>query len=189
MSERLPRQPDSELSDAQRKAAARIVSGPRGAILGPFVPLLRSPELMTRLQLVGEYLRFDSVLDDDLVELVILYVARRWDQDFEFGYHHSLALHAGLPEDVVDAVGQGERPTGGRPEVGVVYDLLDELHNTRQVSDATYATAVEMLDEARVVEVVGTAGYYTTLAMTMNLARTPPPDGAPRLPARKPVRR
>ncbi|WP_406081073.1 carboxymuconolactone decarboxylase family protein [Micromonospora sp. NBC_00858] len=185
MSDRLPLPSDAELTHEQRAAAARIAAGPRGMVFGPFVPLLRSPELMTRLQLVGEYLRFDSALDDDLVELVILYVARAWDQEFEFGYHQPLALQAGLPEEVVDAVARGVRPAGGRPEVGYVYDLLDELHTTRQVSDATYASAVEALGEARVVEVVGTAGYYTTLAMTMNTARTPPPDRAPRLPARE----
>ncbi|MFD0853010.1 carboxymuconolactone decarboxylase family protein, partial [Actinomadura adrarensis] len=164
---------------------ARLAAGPRGAVFGPFVPLLRSPELMTRLQLVGEYLRFGSVLDDDLVELVILYVARTWDQEFEFGYHRPLAARAGLPEHVIDAVARGVRPTSGRPEIGHVYDLLDELHTTRQVSDATYATALDALGEAGVVEAVGTAGYYTTLAMTMNTARTPPPDDAPRLPARE----
>jgi 4-carboxymuconolactone decarboxylase len=53
---------------------------------------------------VGEYLRFHSVLDDDLVELVILFVARHWDQDFEYGFHRPLALKAGLPPEVVDAV-------------------------------------------------------------------------------------
>jgi 4-carboxymuconolactone decarboxylase len=181
----LPPLPESQLDAAQRKALTKIASGPRGALIGPFVPLLRSPELMTRLQLVGEYVRFDSVLDDDLVELVILYVARAWDQDFEFGYHNPLALKAGLPEDVVDDVARGVRPAGGRVEVGHVYDLVDELHRTRHVTDATYATAVEALGEVRVVEAVATAGYYTTLAMTMNVAGTPPPDGAPRLPARQ----
>ncbi|MEU8804197.1 carboxymuconolactone decarboxylase family protein [Spirillospora sp. NPDC048819] len=185
MTDRLPLPPDAQLTEDQRKAAARIAAGPRGAVFGPFVPLLRSPELMTRLQLVGEFLRFESALDDDLVELVILYVSRAWDQEFEFGHHRPLALRAGLPEDVVDAVARGVRPPAGRPEVGYVYDLLDELHTTRQVSDATYASAVEALGEVRVIEVVGTAGYYTTLAMTMNTARTPPPDGAPRLPARE----
>ncbi|GAA3774410.1 carboxymuconolactone decarboxylase family protein [Plantactinospora mayteni] len=181
----LPPLADAALSDAQRAAVARIAAGPRGGLVGPFVPLLRSPELMTRLQLVGEYLRFDSVLDDDLVELVILYVARAWDQDFEFGYHHPLALRAGLPPAVVEAVARGVRPTAGRPEVGLVYDLVDELHTTRQVSDPVYTAAVAALGEVRVVEAVATAGYYTTLAMTMNAARTPPPDGAPRLPARE----
>ncbi|WP_148575543.1 carboxymuconolactone decarboxylase family protein [Nocardioides caldifontis] len=187
MTDRLPLPAPDELTEEQRAAAERIASGPRGAIFGPFVPLLRSPELMTRLQLVGEFLRWDSALDDDLVELVILHVARCWDQDFEYGFHHPLALKAGLPEEVVDAVARGVRPVGGRPEVALVVELLDELEETRQVSDATYAAAVAALGETKVVEVVGTAGYYTTLAMTMNLARTPPPEGAPRLPVREPV--
>jgi 4-carboxymuconolactone decarboxylase len=182
--DRLPLPPEAELSVEQREAVARIAGGPRGAIIGPFVPLLRSPELMTRLQLVGEYLRFGSELDDDLVELVVLYVARAWDQDFEWGFHHPLALAAGLPPDVVDDLARGVRPRGGRAEVRLVHDLVDELHRSRHVSDATYAAAREALGETRVIEAVATAGYYTTLAMTMNAARTAPPGGAPRLPPR-----
>ena len=84
--------PERELlTQAQEKAIQQITSGPRGALVGPFVPLLRSPELMTRLQLVGEYLRYDSVLDDDLFELAVLVVARRWDQQFEWGHHQPIA--------------------------------------------------------------------------------------------------
>lgn len=181
MTDRMPL--PAELTDAQRTAADRIVAGPRGDLNGPFVPLLRSPELMTRLQLVGKYLRFDSVLDDDLVELVILTVARAWDQQFEWGFHHPLALAAGLPPDVVESVAEGRRPAG-RPEVGLVWDLVDELQRTGGVSDPVYGAAVGALGEERVVEAVGTAGYYTTLAMVMNVARTPPPPGAPRLPER-----
>lgn len=183
MTDRMPFPAD--LTDAQRAAADRIASGPRGELNGPFVPLLRSPELMTRLQLVGEYLRFGAVLDDDLRELVILTVARAWDQQFEWGFHHPLALAAGLPPETVDAVAAGRRPPG-RTAVGLVWDLVDELLATREVSDAVYGAVIAELGEEKVVEVVGTAGYYTTLAMVMNVARTPPPAGAPRLP-RRPV--
>lgn len=177
--DRLP--PLSWLTDAQRAAADRLVAGPRGALSGPFVPLLRSPELMTRLQLVGEYLRFGSVLDDDLVELVVLTVARAWNQAYEWGFHQPIALAKGLSPSVVEAVGQGRRPDGGAA-VGLVWDLVDELQRTGEVSDDVYDAAVTSLGEERVVEVVATAGYYTTLAMIMNVARTPPPDGAPELP-------
>jgi 4-carboxymuconolactone decarboxylase len=181
-SDRLPLPADHELSTEQRAAVERISAGPRGGIFGPFVPLLRSPEMMTRLQLVGEYVRFGSRLDDDLVELVILMVARQWDQQFEWGHHHPIALEKGLSPQVIEAVASRRRPTSGRHEVGVVHDLVDELQRTRQVSDPTYAAAVGALGEEGVVEVVAIAGYYTTLAMVMNTARTPPPPGAPRLP-------
>ena len=181
--DRLPPLPDADLTEEQRVATELIASGPRGEVVGPFVPLSRSPELMTRLQLVGEYLRFDSVLDDDLVELVILSVARQWDNDFEWSHHQPIALQKGLSEEVVDDIGHGRRPSSGSPRAVAVWDLVEELQKTHQVSNASYAAALDLLGEQRVVEVVGVTGYYTTLAMTMNLARTPAPSG-PRLPNR-----
>ncbi|MGY1692567.1 carboxymuconolactone decarboxylase family protein [Geodermatophilus sp. SYSU D01105] len=176
--DRLPLPPEGELTDAQRAAVAEISSGPRGAVIGPFAPLLRSPELMTRLQKVGEHLRWSSPLDRRLFEMTILFVSRWWDQDFEWSYHHPLALEAGLDPAVADALGEGRRPEGMDPAAAAVWDLLDELHRTRRVGDDTYARALEQLGDAGVVEVVGAAGYYTTLAMVMNVARTPVPGGS-----------
>jgi 4-carboxymuconolactone decarboxylase len=175
--DRLPLPPDDELTTEQRVAVAEISAGPRGGVIGPFAPLLRSPRLMTRLQKVGEHLRFSGGLDRRLFELTILYVSRWWDQDFEWSYHHPLALEAGLDPAVADAVGEGRRPEGMDPAAAAVWDLLDELHRTRRVSDATYARALTELGEVGVVEVVATAGYYTTLATVMNTARTPAPGG------------
>lgn len=174
--------PAADLDGRQRLAVERITGGPRGAIIGPFVPLLRSPELMTRVQLVGEYLRFESGVDADLRELVILQIARHWDQQFEWGFHHPLALAAGLPVVVVDEIAAQHRPSSGRPEVVAVWDLIDELLRTHAVSDPAYAEVLRLLGESQLVDILATAGYYTTLAMVMNVARTPPPAGAPRLP-------
>jgi 4-carboxymuconolactone decarboxylase len=179
--ERLPLPSPEDLDEAQLRAIERISAGPRGALIGPFVPLLRSPELMTRLQLVGEYLRFSSVLDDDLFELAILVVARRWFQQFEWGFHQPIALEKGVPAEAVDEVEQGRVPTTGRPELAMVWHFAHDLLGTGGVSDERYADVVAALGEPAVIELVATVGYYTTLALTMNVARTPPPDGAPRM--------
>ena len=56
--ERMPIIPEEKMTSPQKKAAAEIAAGPRGDVRGPFVALLRSPELMSRVQKVGEYLRF-----------------------------------------------------------------------------------------------------------------------------------
>ncbi|TKK89589.1 carboxymuconolactone decarboxylase family protein [Herbidospora galbida] len=165
----------AEPTEAQRAAIERITEGPRGGISGPFVPLLRSPELMTRLQLVGETIRFGGVLDEDLVEVVVLTVARHWDQSYEWAFHHPIALSKGVSPDDVDAIGRAERPSDGR--LATMWNLVDELQRTKDVSDATYAEAVAVFGEERVVGAIATAGYYTTLAMVMNTARTPPPEG------------
>ena len=173
--DRLPPLAEEQMTAEQRAAAAEISSGPRGAVIGPFAPLLRSPELMTRLQKVGEYLRFESPLERRLFEMTILYVARWWDQQFEWTFHHPLALDAGLEPSVADAIAEDRRPEGMDAAAAAVWDLLDELHRTRHVSDETYARALAELGEVGVVEVVATAGYYTTLATVMNTARTPAP--------------
>lgn len=182
--DRLPPIAKEELTPAQAAAVAAVRAGPRGELAGNWVPLLRSPELMTRLQLLGEYLRFDSMLDDDLLELVILVVARHWDNDFEWGFHQPIALKKGLPAAVVKAVGRGQAPVGGRPEVGVLWRFATELLEKRSVDDETWDRVVALLGESAVVEAIGVCGYYSTLAMTMNAARTPLGSG-PRLPERE----
>ncbi len=181
--DRLPLPPDEELSPEQRAAVAEISSGPRGGVIGPFAPLLRSPELMNRLQKVGEHLRWSSPLDRRLFEMAVLYISRWWDQQFEWGHHHPLAIKAGLDPAVADAIAEDRRPEAMDPAAEAVWDFLDELHRTRVVGDGTYARALAELGVAGVVELTGTAGVDTTLAVGMNVAQTPVPDGA-RLPAR-----
>jgi 4-carboxymuconolactone decarboxylase len=175
--DRLPLPAEDQLTEQQRAAAAEISSGPRGAVIGPFAPLLRSPELMTRVQKVGEHLRWSGTLDRRLFEMAILVVSRWWDQQFEWSYHHPLALQAGLDPAVADAIAEDRRPDGLDETAAAVWELLDELLRTRQVSDPVYDRALGLLGDAGVVELVVTAGYYTTLAMVMNVARTPVPGG------------
>ncbi len=66
MTDRMPPIPAERLTPGQRAVSDELVSGPRGALAGPFVPLLRSPGLMARVQKVGEYLRFESARDSGL---------------------------------------------------------------------------------------------------------------------------
>jgi 4-carboxymuconolactone decarboxylase len=52
--DRLPPLPEAQWTHEQRSAAEEVIRGPRGALISPFVPLLRSPELMTHAQRMGE---------------------------------------------------------------------------------------------------------------------------------------
>ena len=167
-----------QMTEAQRKAAADLVAGPRGGVIGPFVPLLRSPEFMSRLQKTGEYLRFHSVLGARLNEFVILLTARRWTQQFEWHAHYPIALKAGVTTDVAQAIADGRRPVGMAEDEELVYEFCDELFRTQGVSDTTYAGAVAKFGEQGVIDMLGVAGYYSMLAMIMNVARTPLPEGA-----------
>jgi 4-carboxymuconolactone decarboxylase len=167
------------LDPEQLAVVSEIVAGPRGTFGGPFVPLLRSPQLLQQFQKVGEHLRFHSVAPDHLVEFVIILVARRWNQEFEWAIHSRLALAAGLDVETVRAIAESRRPAGMDAGAEAAWRLFDELDTTTQVSDRTFNAAIEALGEVVIVELISTIGYYTTLAMIMNAARTAPPASPP----------
>jgi 4-carboxymuconolactone decarboxylase len=175
--ERMPGLSPAAMDDVQRKAAEELTAGPRGGVKGPFVALLRSPELMDRLQRVGEYLRFNSALDARIGELAMLIVSREWTQQFEWCTHVPLSRKAGLSQSVIDALAEGRRPSAMAKDEEAVYDLLDELSRTRGVSAPTYQRVVELFGERGVVDLLGVAGYFTALSMLMNAVHTPPPPG------------
>lgn len=179
--ERLKPIPPQDWSAAQRAAAEDIIKGPRGALYGPFVPLLRSPELMGYAQRLGEYLRYRSAIGVRLSELAILVTAREWDQQVEWAIHAPIAQQVGVPPDVIDAIARRQRPRAMLVDEGVVYDFCMELHRARRVSDRVYADALALFGEQGVVDLMGVNGYYTFLAMVMNTAQTaaPPSDAAP----------
>jgi 4-carboxymuconolactone decarboxylase len=167
--------PVEQLSEAQRSAAQAVIDGPRGALYGPFVPLLRSPELMTAAQQMGEYLRYRSALGTRLSELAILVTARQWDQQVEWAIHAPIAAREGIAAAAIAAIASGQRPEALPADEALVHDFCVELQRDRAVSDATYASALDAFGEQGVVDLMGLCGYYTFLAMVMNGARTPAP--------------
>jgi 4-carboxymuconolactone decarboxylase len=180
--DRMPAIAPDQLTPAQKEAVEEFVSvrgpGVTGPF-GPFVPLLRSPELMVRAGAMGEYLRYRSALPPRLSEMVILLIARQWTQQYEWYTHEPPALKAGLSPATIAAIAEGRRPVGMTDQEAVVCDLVDELTRNRSISDTTYARAVKLLGERGVMDTTGIMGYYTLLAMAMNAARTALPEGAP----------
>ena len=177
--ERMPVIPEDKMTPAQKQAAAAIAAGPRGDVKGPFVSLLRSPELMDRVQRVGEYIRFRCPLDKRLNELAAAITARHWTQQFEWWAHSRQALEAGLKPAIAEAIAEGRRPTGMAEDEEIVYDFLTELLVNKGVCDTTYARALRQFGESALIDLIAVSGYYGLLAMIMNTTRTAVPDGSP----------
>jgi 4-carboxymuconolactone decarboxylase len=175
--DRLPPLAPEALTPAQQRAAEALVRGRRGAVFGPFVPLLRSPELLDRTQRLGEYLRYDSAIPQRLRELAILVTARHFDQAYEWHVHARAAASAGLSSAVISALAAARTPSQMQADEATVYEFCTQLNGTHRVSDAIYAQAVALLGEAGVIDLCGVCGYYGLLALVLNVARTPLPEG------------
>ena len=177
--DRMPPIPADQLSDAQRQAAQTFAEGRGYALRGPFVPLLRSPEVMLRAKAMGDYLRFKSVLAPRLNEMVILITAREWTQQYEWQAHYPAALKAGLRREIADAIADGTRPVGMAEDEEIAYDTATEILRLKRVSDTTYRRAVAKFGEQGVIDLLGVVGYYNFLAIVMNATRTGMPQGVP----------
>lgn len=190
-STRLPPINESAMDEAQKKAVDTFFET-RGkhlgnvsrdsALGGPWSIFIRSPELMTLTQSMGEYLRYRSAIAGRLSELAILLVARHWSADYEWYAHSKLAAKQGIPDAVIQAILEGRRPDQLKDDEQIVHDYVSEILVSRRVSDTTYARALEAFGERGVVDICGITGYYSMLAMTMNVGRVQMPEGAQQMP-------
>ena len=176
--DRMPPIPNDQMTDDQKRAVEEFKKARDTTRFGgPFVPLLRSPEMLSRARNVGDYVRFNSVLPPRLSEFVILITARHWTQQYEWSAHAQIAERAGLRPDIIAAVANERRPDTMADDEATVYDFCTELLHTQGVSDPTYARAVSLFQEKGIIDTIGIVGYYSMLAMVMNTARTPLREG------------
>ena len=171
-----------QMNDAQRTMTQSVLDGPRGNLGGPFNVLLRSPEMGDLAQKLGAYARFSPAMPPKLRELAIIVTARHWTSQYEWYAHRRAAAQAGLREDIITAIANRRPPADMQPDERTVYDFATELLETKQVGDANFKAARDLLGEQGVVDVVAVVGYYQMVSMLLNVDVHPLPDGvAPEL--------
>jgi 4-carboxymuconolactone decarboxylase len=109
-----------------------------------------------------------------LSEFATLIVARAWTQQFEWYVHVPLARKAGTSQATIDALREGTRPDDMSADEAIVYDFASELLGRRCVGDIAYRQCIERLGERGVIDLTALIGYFATVSMVMNVARTPP---------------
>lgn len=179
---RLKRRTYSELTEEQKSVFDAIAKGRKGVedghIGGPFDPWILNAEMGRRITGLGGLFRFRTSVDRRYIELAILLTGAHWRAQYEWYAHAPMALAAGLPQQVIDAIKSGDEPVFTDAGDEAAWRLCSELVNSHQVSDATYDAAVNLFGEAGVSELVNVSGYYTMVCMTLNTFKVPLPEGA-----------
>ena len=190
--------PLAGMTPEQQAVATAIRTGPRAAVgspataagattlSSPFNVWIRKPELADHLQKLGEYIRFRSSVPARLNEFAILITARYWNAQYEWFAHHRLAMVAGLNPAVAEDLANGRTPANMQTDEQVVYTFTKELIEQHGVTDSTYKAALDLLGEKGVADLIAVNGYYALVSMTLNVDRTPIPNGGkPPLPLLK----
>jgi 4-carboxymuconolactone decarboxylase len=162
---RLPKLTD--LSPRQQEISDRITSR-RGGTRGPFLVWLRSPELCEKVEALGAYCRFESSLDPRLRELSLLIAARHWDAQYSWNAHVGKAADLGVSLDSLTALAEHREPHFTGKDEDIVYRFSSEILGDHFVSDATFAEALAELGEQGVVDLIGSLGNFSMLAMLLN---------------------
>ena len=174
---RFPQLAREALGPEQQRVAEEILKVSSGGLGGPYNVLLRSPVLADRILKLADYLRFNTSVPRRLNEMAILIQARLWTAQYEWWAHHPLALKAGLSPAIAEDLKAGKRPAAMQPDEAAVYDFCVELSKRRQVSDATFARARDLLGEQPLVDLVALTGFYAQVSMILNVAEAPIPGG------------
>ncbi|MDE1181631.1 carboxymuconolactone decarboxylase family protein [Paraburkholderia sp.] len=166
---RLPAFDAAQATTEQKAVLDEILSGPRGNLNGPFLGWIHSPELAQHAQRLGAFCRYKTGLPLRLSELAILVTAARWQAQAEWYIHYPIALEAGVPVEVAEAIRIGGSPSFDNDDDALIYAFASALYDAKRVPDEIYAKAVARFGHAVTINLVGLLGYYALVAMTLNV--------------------
>ena len=170
--------PLENLSSRQAEISERIASR-RGATRGPFLVWLRSPELCERVEALGAFCRFESALPIRLRELSLLIAARHFDAQYSWNAHIEKAVDAGVARESLERLARREDPEFAASDERVLYRFATEVLDDHFVSDETFAAGLATLGEQGLVDLVGSLGNFSMLAMLLNTFQVDLQPGRP----------
>jgi 4-carboxymuconolactone decarboxylase len=155
--------------DAEQQRVYKEITGPRdGGFGGPYTVWIHTPDIADIFNKVADVLRVNGKLEKRLQELMILVMSKSWSCDYQWVVHVEAARKAGLAEDVIEAIRNGQVPTLTESDEQAVYDVVTELIETKRLSQETYDRAIAELGLQKLVELVTNSGRYTQAAMVIN---------------------
>ena len=149
----------------------------RGAVQGPFTMLLHCPPLAERVMRLGAYVRFEGRLDKRVRVIAAMTAARELDAVYVWGAQTGQARKQGVPEATIAAI-RDKHSRGLPPEDAQIVDFTRDLIRKHRVSATSVKALQQRFGDEQFIELTGTIGYYSMLAMTANACELEAAPGA-----------
>lgn len=146
-----------------------------GRLVGPFNTILESPGIAAAFLALQAAEQKHTTLSKRVRQVVILTVGAVWKCDYERYAHEAVARQAGLPEEAIRALAQGEQATGLVAEELLAQRLTRQLTAEFHVSDEVYAEASVAFGAQGLVDLIFLAGCYQTISSLLNTFKVPVP--------------
>ena len=157
------------------------VMASRGRLNAPQSMLFYSPGVGSRAMVLNDHLR--ASLSQYDYELAVLVASREFPIEFVWSAHVATARSVGISGDLIEAIRSGgAAPSEASPRDRVVIQLGQELVGGRQLSQAAFDAAREVLGEKALIETLMTMGYYLMIGCVLIATDMEPRPDAPPLP-------
>ena len=150
---------------------------PRGKLSGPFSVWMHTPDIAEPANGLADCFRVHPRLDKRLIELITLMMCRAATVKYAWSVHAPLARQAGLSPQAIEAIRLQKKPDFFRDDERLIYDLVNELIETKTVSAETFARATAAFGREGVIEAVSCAGFYGMIGFVLNAFEVPPQAG------------
>lgn len=169
------------LAGEERKVFDQVAQSRGGRIPNVFATLAHSSGALDRTATLGGFVRFDSGLDGQLLESVVLMVAAELGCVYEYTHHHPLARKLGVDPDLLTHIGEPEADAQLHPW-GPALRYAQLVSRNEAAPDDLVAGLLDTLGAQGLVELTVAVGYYGMLARVINALRVPLEDGVVPLP-------
>lgn len=167
----------AERNERQKAIVERIESGPRGRVPINLRAWLHNPDFVDVVEPFGLYVSQLAPITKRQKEILVLTGARFWKAAYEWYMHEGHALKAGITSQEIDRIRVGKSPEFADPVEQLTWELGSALHSQGPVPEPLYRRCIEVLGHKGVSDLIGLAGLYSMIAMTLNFYDVVPPAG------------
>lgn len=184
---RMPPVKRSDLSAEGQAIYDKVAGANRSTpMLGPGGISLHMPKVAQAMDILNQYLRYDSIIGRRYIEVAILVAAREFDQQYEWTFHEQAALDEGAPQLTVDAI-KFDRPLASvDAKDAVIIRYGREILRDHRLSAATWAEAEARFTRQGALEIAAIMGDYLLAAVLLHAVdQRLPADMKPLMPEKR----
>src|SRR5580700_3359180 len=174
---RLPHITKKDQVAAKHHAVFDSIVASRGAVQGPFLMFMHSPEVAERVGHLGAYVRFEGSLDRKVRVLAAMTVAREFEAMYVWGAQTGGARRQGVSESTITAIRENHS-RGIPPADADIVDFTRQLLRKHRIDEASASALRKRFGDQGFIELTGAIGYYSMLAMTVNACELEAAPGA-----------
>ena len=174
---RLPAVTRDQLPEEFREAFDQVLEANGGRVSGPTSITVNSPEMAKRRGHLTSYLRYETTISQNVLELAIITAARAMDCPYVWNAHAPAARRAGVSDALIDALRERKPLPSMSPQESALVGYGQEFYRTHKVSDSTFQAALDQFGSQHLVELTALMGHYAQTAFILNSFDVQLPDG------------